>query len=67
MKLRKKDFEVPMNFSFSRWIIQKSTEELSDFLDSVGFAVTQHRPSAPVVINRCEVRLSLFCTFGTAN
>ena len=23
MKLRKKDFEVPMIFSFSRWIIQK--------------------------------------------
>ena len=35
MKVRKKDFEVPMNFSVPRWIFRISSEEIFDFLRGV--------------------------------
>ncbi len=35
MKVRKKDFEVPKNFSFPRWIFRNPSEEIFDFLRGV--------------------------------
>ena len=35
MKLRKKDFEVPKNFSFPRWIFRNHHREIFDFLGDV--------------------------------
>ena len=59
MKLRKKDFEVPMNFSFPPWTIQDLHRGIPKFLGRAVGLLTIHESATPLFL-RSEAESSTF-------